>query len=126
MRLPTLVLRWIAAFESALTLSGCFTLRYNVDDIYGVTPHMGKPPVVVSSFKVEVRHHYLVWGLLPLGDPAEIQRVVSAEVRRARGTGVRNVRVKHERGVIDSVLGYFLGFLTYSPMTTVVEGDVVR
>jgi hypothetical protein len=61
-----------------------------------------------------------------MGDPAEIEKAISAEIRRARGTGVRNVRVKHERGLLDLLLVNFLGFLTYSPMTTVVEGEVVR
>jgi hypothetical protein len=126
MLLPRSALRWLAVFVTALFLSGCFTLRYNVDDIYGSTPRANRTVAKVSSFKVEVRHHYLAWGLLSLGDPAEIEKAISAEVRRARGTGVRNVRVKHERGIIDVLLQSILGFTTYLSTTTVIEGEVVR
>lgn len=114
--------RWLAALACASMLTGCYTLSYRVDDVYG-------PPTskmnVVRSFKTEVRHHHLINGLLTIEGEKAIQDAIESEVERVRGRGVANVRVRHEKSLVDGVLASVTNGL-YSPTTTTIEGDVVR
>jgi hypothetical protein len=122
MGMSTRALRWLGAVACASTLAGCYTLNYRVDEVYG--PPAARPQVI-RSFKVEVKHHHVLWGLITLGDPDEVEEAIAREVKLAGGKGVANVRVRHEANVVDAAIRLFPYNIFYVPTTTVVEGDVV-
>lgn len=122
MGFPKRALRWLGVLACAPLLAGCYTLSYNVDEVYGpATP----PPQAIRSFKVEVKHHHVVLGLITLGNEAELEEAIAREVKAAGGRAAANVRVVHQFSVIDGLIGAVTNSL-YAPTTTVVEGDVVR
>jgi hypothetical protein len=128
MGLSTRALRGLGATACAATLAGCYTLTYNIDEVYGPpTPR----PQVIRSFKVEVKHHHVLFGLITPGNPDEVQEAIAREVKLAGGRGAANVRVTHQATLIDGAIRWstmVVGFPNrlYEPTTTVVEGDVVR
>ncbi|MEB3198341.1 MAG: hypothetical protein VKP62_14170 [Candidatus Sericytochromatia bacterium] len=123
MGLPTRVLRGLAAVACATALTGCYTLSFNVDDIYGSAQ---PKPQTIRSFKLEVKHHHLFSGLLTISNSAEIAEAVAREVKRAGGRAAANVRITHQETLLDGLIGSLTGGTLYVPTTSTVEGDVVR
>lgn len=117
----TRALRWLGALACAPLLAGCYTLSYNVDEVYGPAA----PSPSIRSFKVEVKHHHLVLGLVTLGEASDIDEAIAREIKAAGGRAASNVRVTHQVSLIDGVIGTVTNSL-YAPTTTIVEGDVVR
>ncbi|MEB3222473.1 MAG: hypothetical protein VKS61_10380 [Candidatus Sericytochromatia bacterium] len=120
---PLRALRWLGVLACAPLLAGCYTLSYNVDEVYGLP---ATRPQVIRSFKVEVKHHHLVYGLVTVGNPDEVEGAIAREVKLAGGRAATNVRVTHQVNIIDGIIRLIPYNIIYLPTTSIVEGDVVR
>lgn len=111
---------------AALNLSGCYRVVMEAPDP-SLPLNLGRAPAgqtMRGSFRTEVKVHHVVSGLMQLSQP-EIQAAVRREVQRLGGKGACNLRITHQVGFLDGVIGYVLSLNVLAAMAAPAIGATV-
>ena len=94
-------LRLTSALASCLVISGCYTLRYSVDDSPGPVEVTHDKGYFRQHFKVEGRAYYILYGLVPVYQPTTADLLKDYTTR---GRKIVNLRMSQEWGPWDILL----------------------
>ena len=106
-------------------LTGCYTLNQigaPTDEAIEITN--SEKAVPISHFVRDVTVNHFIFGLVSPGD-AEVEKLISQEIKRYGGTRAVNIRMKYQQTFLNGLIGIItLGI--YNPFSLIIEGDVVK
>jgi len=104
---------------------GCYRTVY-LDNGVGrellITPQKAPASPVIRHFKEEVWNHYFLFALVPTSKP-DFREIIQPNV--PEGCMVTNLEIRHECTPLNAFIWFLVGGI-YNPMTTTIEGDVVK
>ncbi len=101
----------LVALFCASVLPSCATLYVNAPPGEDIKLMAEDEPM---QTKIEKRHWYLLWGLVPISDNS-VEPIIA-------DYGLKGVRVETYYGVVDFIIDIFLGWTTLHTRTVQVEG----
>ena len=123
-------MRKITAFVLILFLFiqvGCYRTLYRVDDTT-TRVILNRPDpnneAYKGHFEEKIWNHYFLLALVPTSKP-NLSKIINSKV--PPDCQVRNLRIRHEMTFINGLVSFIAGLgIFYSPMTTTIEGDIVK
>ena len=110
----------------AFSFLGCYHTIYQDNRIAGdvarTSPKELPATPVLKHFNEKVWDHYYLWGLTPIVKP-DLKDMIQPHL--GKGQKAVNVRVRHEMTFLNGLCS-LLTIGIYTPMTTTVEGDIIR
>ncbi|MDO8549445.1 MAG: hypothetical protein Q7S39_04730 [Ignavibacteria bacterium] len=106
-------------------LTGCYTLNQvgaPTDEAIEITN--SEKAVPISHFVRDVTVNHFIFGLVSPGD-AEVEKLISQEIKKYGGTRAVNVRMKYQSTFLNGLIG-IITFSIYHPYSLTIEGDVVK
>jgi len=112
-------------FIGIFLLTGCYTLNQvggPTDEAIEITN--SEKAVPISHFVCDETVNHFIFGLVSPGD-AEVEKLISQEIKKAGGTRAVNVSMKYQSTFLGGLIG-IITFSIYHPYTLTIEGDVVK
>ena len=115
----------ILIFAALFLLTGCYTLnQVGVPTEEAIEITNSEKAVPISHFVRDETVNHFIFGLVSPGD-AEVEKLISQEIKRYGGTRAVNIRMKYQQTFLNGLIGIItLGI--YNPFSLIIEGDVVK
>jgi hypothetical protein len=115
----------IFIIATLLLLTGCYTLnQVGAPQDVAIEITNSEKAVPISHFVCDETVNHFIYGLVSPGD-AEVEKLISQEIKKYGGTRAVNVRMKYQSTFLNGLIGGLtLGI--YHPYSLTIEGDVVK